>query len=63
VVDGSVLATNLIIKALEDVKAAGGGSIYFPAGIILTGGGAAWVGTCGQVWVRVRVGATLNPTP
>jgi polygalacturonase len=37
VVDGSVLATNLIIKALEDVKAQGGGSIYFPAGIILTG--------------------------
>jgi hypothetical protein len=37
VVDGSVLATNIIIKALEDVKAQGGGSIYFPAGIILTG--------------------------
>jgi hypothetical protein len=37
VVDGTVLATPMIIKALEDIQAHGGGSIFFPAGLILTG--------------------------
>lgn len=35
--DGATLATDVIQKALDDASAAGGGTVYFPAGTYLTG--------------------------